>query len=184
MAIFYHVTNNMKHSGVFTPKVPKSIYSAQNKDTGITEDDQTKRVCVSTSIEGCLTSMPNAGFQLEEFLKETNGRLKIFKIDTQKIGITEKDIVNSEALYKSEKVPDAELTDEHWITTSFEVNEEDSFVIENLQWEEEDDEVIPYKIYKLAEEQYEGDYFKAYFETYQTKIDPIILIEGLTYDKI
>lgn len=72
------------------------------------------------------------------------------------------DIVSSDVLYQQDLVRDADVTNEHWILKRFQVAEEDSYIIKLIAWEESAKDIIPDFIYRMAEEQYGGDYVKAY----------------------
>lgn len=161
MAVFYHISKDLRHNGVFTPRIPSNRYEGQDK-----EDDTTPRITVSTTIEGCLSAMPGGGLSLEETNIETRGYYLVFRIDTEKLGIPNSAIVSSDYLFKNELVPDADNTEEHWITVPFTVPKEDRFIIRLYNWSEDCVDVIPYKIYLLADKEYEGDYFQAFIDTY------------------
>lgn len=159
MAIFYHVSTDLHHSGSFIPRVP----TCRHQDK---EDDITKRVCVAPTVENCLTSIPNGGSGLENLNIDRNGYYRVFKIDTDKLGISQESIVNSDTLYKEDLVRDSFFSNEHWITTSFQVAKEDTFLIKLIDWEEEPIDVIPHSVIELADanEEYEGDYLAYYMD--------------------
>ena len=131
MAIYYHVSTDITHNGEFIPRVPSFRH-------GDSEDSTTARVCVSTSIEGCLSAIPNGGSGLDYLRMEQRGYFQVFKIDTDKLGIGESDVVLSEELYEKDSVRDANFTDEVWITTPFIVPMEDRelmlFLILFINW--------------------------------------------------
>ncbi|WCK57384.1 hypothetical protein PP175_25290 (plasmid) [Aneurinibacillus sp. Ricciae_BoGa-3] len=159
MAIFYHVSTNLRHPGVFEPRIP----SFRHKQA---EDTTTPRISVAPTIEDCLTAIPNGGAGLEELNTEQRGCYLIFKIDTEKLGITDDQVVTSEVLYEKDLVRDADVTNEHWITVPFTVPAEDQFIIKLIDWEVTPLDILPQSIYQIADEQYEGDYLRAYMEVY------------------
>ena len=117
----YHVTLDIHHSGVFEARVPNSRMQS--------EDSTTARICVSDSIEGCLTSTPFGSHYLDENLIENSDLIKIFVIDTAKLGLLPSDIITPCELYEKGKVDDALLTNEHWILKNFTVPKEDHLVV-------------------------------------------------------
>ncbi|MDF9599157.1 hypothetical protein P7D15_01835 [Bacillus cereus] len=155
MSIFYHVSTDLQHSGEFVPRIP----SCRHQDK---EDDVTNRICVSKTIDDCLSAIPNGGAHLEELNIEQRGYYKVFKIDTEKLGIEDSAIVSSDVLYQEDLVRDAEVTNEHWILKGFQVAKEDSYIIKLIAWEESSKDIVPEFIYRMAEEQFGGDYVKAY----------------------
>lgn len=185
MTIFFHVSSNLDHNGIFYPKIPEKTFSSQSNNTDLVEDSTTPRICVSTSIEGCFTSMPSGGLLFENLLEECDSTFKVFKIDSEKLGIKDSSIVSSDKLYTMNLVPDAEITDEHWITSPFTVPEEDTQIIKITSYSEDTEDIIPHHIYELSETSaYNGDYFKAYMDYYDSKIDAMILIEDIEYEEI
>ncbi|MDF9547866.1 hypothetical protein P5798_30130, partial [Bacillus cereus] len=109
-----------------------------------------------------LSAIPNGGAHLEELNIEQRGYYKVFKIDTEKLGIEDSAIVSSDVLYQEDLVRDAEVTNEHWILKGFQVAKEDSYIIKLIAWEESSKDIVPEFIYRMAEEQFGGDYVKAY----------------------
>ena len=173
--IFYHVSTNLKHNGRFEPRIP----SCRHKEK---EDEVTPRVSVGLTIEDCLTAIPNGGFNLDHMNIERRGYYLIFKIDTEKLGISDDHIVTSQTLFEKDLVRDAEATSEHWITCPFTVPAEDKFMIRLTVWEEGSADLIPHAIYCIAEEKYDGDYFRAYFEEKESENIPCAtLIQDADY---
>lgn len=119
--ILYHITQKLLQEPSFTPRIPK------NRIQG--EDDSIERVCVSDSIEGCLSSMPRGGKNLHETIDATNGVYRLFRINTEKLGIEEENILTPETLYNRNLVIDSILTGEYWITSPFKVPNEDVLYI-------------------------------------------------------
>lgn len=118
--ILYHITRNLNHNGFFYPDIPRRILENENQTI--------PRVCTSTSIEGCLGSIPDGGEHLECSISEEGDIFKVFKIDTEKLGLEY--ILDSSELVENRYVMDASFSDEHWILQDFLVPEEDAFLIE------------------------------------------------------
>lgn len=118
----YHVSLDFTQSGVFSPRIPVSRMES--------EDATTARICVADSIDGCLTASPFGAHYLSESLLETNDCVKIFVIDTEKLGLTSSDVIFPENLYQSGQVDDAYLSGEHWILKEFTVPQEDQMVVQ------------------------------------------------------
>lgn len=176
MAIFYHVSTDVRHNGVFIPRIPVNRHQEA-------EDNTTLRVSVAPTIEDCLTAIPGGGMNLEELNMENRGYYLIFRIDTKKLGISDADIVTSETLYERDLIRDAGFTNEHWITKKFVVPEEDQFLIRLEAWTEEPEDVLPYTIYELADKEYDGDYIEAFIDKYGTHPPCASSIKNLIYTK-
>jgi hypothetical protein len=174
MAIYYHVSTDVHHSGVFEPRIP----SCRHKQA---EDSSIPRISVAPSIEDCFTAIPNGGSHLDVLNMERRGYYLIFRIDTEKLGISEEHIISSDTLFQKDLVRDAEITNEHWITTPFVVPDEDRFMIKLISWEETAHDVVPYKIYQIAEEKYDGDYIEAYMDIYKEHVPSSVGIIDLQY---
>jgi hypothetical protein len=136
MTIFYHLSY-LGHEGTFTPRVPA------NRIKGI-EEETILRVCVSTTIEGCLSALPRGKMTFAQANMERRGYYQVFKIDTEKLGIRDDFIIHSNTLYQNDWVRDAESTGECWITTPFTVSIEDTFFMKLNSWKEERNNVFAY----------------------------------------
>lgn len=174
MAIYKHVSTNLKHDGVFIPRVP----SCRHKDQ---EDDKTLRVSVAPTIEDCLTAIPNGGMYLDQLNLEQRGLYLLITIDTEKLGISEDDIVTSKILYETDLVRDADITNEVWITKEFRVPKEDMQIIKVTDWDEVAHDVIPHSIIEIADKKYEGDYLTAYQDIYEDYVPCSVGIENVKY---
>lgn len=159
MAIFYHVSTNLDHSGYFEPRIPST------RHMGL-EDAKTPRISVSTSIEKCLSAIPNGGAYLDELNDTQRGYYLVFRIDTEKLGITEEQIITSNSLYEDDRVQDAFVTEEHWITIPFGVPQEDQYLIHLYSWREEAFDDVPASFMKRVEEEFEGDIETAWEELF------------------
>lgn len=139
--ILYHVSTDLTKDGYFYPRMPEIM--------ALWEDNTNMRVCVSTSIEGCISAIPNS---IKGVLNKNNSVCKVFRIDTEKLGIPRVDIIDSLELYTDDCVRDAEVTKEHWIMSKFIVPQEDIFYIRINGYESKEIEVIPSFIYLEASE--------------------------------
>ena len=89
----YHIAMGWTEiSKLFVPRVPET--------RAYGEDDVTKRICLSTSIEGCFNAMANKPYQ-------SNTKITLYEVNTD-------DYVSYEKLYSTGKVYDAYLTHECW----------------------------------------------------------------------
>lgn len=174
MSVYYHVSADLSHSGHFEPRIPQ--FRHQDAENALIA-----RVCVAPAIEDCLTAIPGGGSELESLCMETRYYFLVFKIDAEKLGISASNIVTSDELFEKDLVRDAEMTNEHWITVPFTVPEEDRFIIRITNWDEEACDVIPFSIYKIADENYEGDYCEAYENTYDEPVPCSVMIKNLKY---
>ena len=155
--ILYHLSTNLFHSGDFSPRIPQKRINDEN--------DYTPRVCVSNSIEGCLSSFPEGGNNLDSILDLQKGYLCLMKIDTQALNIPNSNIITPDTLYKNEDVIDATFTGEHWITTAFKVPKEDQQWIKLISYDSFLRTIASpastkeiYQLYnKKIEEEYDGD---------------------------
>lgn len=174
MGIYYHVSTKLNHNGIFEPRVPQSRHKQA-------EDDRTPRVSVAPTIESCLTAIPGGGIELEELNIQLRGYYLVFRIDTDKLGIQEKFIVDADTLYENDWVRDADATNEHWITVPFTVPEEDIFAIKVIAWDESSVDIVPFSLHEIADKNHGGDLGSAYFEVYDDNLPCSTLIEDLRY---
>lgn len=105
----YHISFDLKHTGEFFPRIPEDTFDFECKET--------KRICASDTIEGCLGAVPDT-FRIED---EEIKYIKIFEIIPAELGLLEKDVISSEVLYKKGLLHDSIITGEHWITKPFKV---------------------------------------------------------------
>jgi len=156
--IFYHVSTDLYHDGIFVPRIPVCRHQQS-------EDNRIPRICVAPTIEDCLTAIPGGGSWMDELYVQQRGYFLIFRIDTEKLNIHEKHIISSEELHKKDWVRDAEVTKEIWITCPFVVPPEDQMMVKIDRWDEEAEDVFPYCVYEM-EEDYEGDFCQAYWDLF------------------
>lgn len=164
----YHVSTDIHHDGVFQPRIPSETIRMKG------EESETPRICVALTLEGCFSAIPSGGSRLDILNESQKGYYKVFEIDTEKLGISEDDILNSDFLYESGKVEDAYITDEYWITKEFSVPPEDGYVMLLQDWEEDVDDLIPYHVMKTGDEEYDGDYCQAYCIIMKTDFVPCV----------
>jgi hypothetical protein len=172
--IYYHLSTNLKHNGIFKPGIPPVRHKEQ-------EDATIPRVSVAPEMSDCFMAIPGGGTFLENLNLEQRGYYLIFKIDTEKLGIHPEHIVSSEPLYEKDLVRDAGVTNECWITVPFTVPKEDTFMIRLQSWGESPEDILPHSIYAIADEKYEGNYIQAYEETYQKHVPSAVSIHDLDY---
>lgn len=106
--MLYHISKDIAlNEKVFIPRVPKLRLINENRII--------KRVCVSGSIENCISSFPYKKDIIVQLTKGLPAYLSVYKVDEQ--------LLASENLMKPDKVieyvDDAELKREHWILKEF-----------------------------------------------------------------
>lgn len=171
--ILFHVSTNLYHDGKFTPRIPKDRLENEN--------DSLPRICACSTIDDCFSAMPEGSSNLEVKNAKRRGYYLVFRIDTEKLGIPNDKIIGNEALYEDGKVTDADITKEHWITKSFVVPQEDTFMIHLIAWEEATEDIIPLSLYKQAKEQYNNDIYKAYSDIYGGPCPSTMSIHDIIY---
>lgn len=87
----------------FEPRIPKSIL----KD----EDETIERICLSNSLNGCLTSAPWGGINFENL--SINTIFRVYEFDSN--DVQEGNLIYPGELYEKDLVIDAEITGEHWV---------------------------------------------------------------------
>lgn len=88
---------------MFSPRIPMEIMKG--------EDTSIKRICTSTTLEGCLGSAPWGGSLLLNL--NENVIFKVYKFDIN--DIEEGNLITAKELYEKALVDDALLYNEHWI---------------------------------------------------------------------
>lgn len=170
--ILYHISTDLTKDGNFYPRIPEAM--------GLWEDNTTKRICVSASIEGCISAIPKS---IGGVVSANNGVCKVFRIDTEKLGIPNVDIIDALELYTNDCVRDAEITKEHWIRSGFTVPYEDIFYIRINQYTWEKVTVIPSFIHLEAmDNEYEN--VQEYIDSEELHDELLIIakLTSLTYD--
>lgn len=151
--IFYHLTLdlNSKKDKVFIPRIPNEEITVPG------EDLSTPRICVSSTIEGCLSSAPWGGRSLDEIIF-SNGCSQLIKVYEFNIeDIAPKNLVSPKDLYQSDRVRDAEITNEYWIINQ-NISSSKSYFIQLKNYELSYPDSIPYELLKNfneSEDKYE-----------------------------
>lgn len=92
----FHLSESNLDGEILKPRIPDNYMTKNNF-----EDNETKRISFSTSIDGCLIAMGK------------NLKNKIFNVHIPSKPINEKYIINTKEL--ENKVPDVHLTNEVWV---------------------------------------------------------------------
>lgn len=98
---YYHVSNKEEIINKFIPRIPE--------DRAVDEDFTIERICVSTSLNGCLSAVPWQ-YDIEYYTDEE------LPITVYEFELNKNDVINSEYLYNNNLVCDANITGECWIT--------------------------------------------------------------------
>jgi hypothetical protein len=107
---FYHISQK-RVDNYFQPRIPCTRAKEEN---GTIE-----RICVSTSIPHCLGAIPDAG-SLCGFVDDSAIFGIPFLLYVYKVGIdtfTTEQMITAEELVHKNYVPDAHITNEHWLLT-------------------------------------------------------------------
>lgn len=147
----YHVSFSCDIIETFQPRVPLH----RCKD----EDGATERICLSDSIEGCLTASPDGGGSLCSILWEGGSSLiRVYEFDIN--NIDSKNIVPPEYLYQKDLVRDAIVTREHWVVNQDLVPSE-TYLIKLHDYDEGYPDNISYENYvagMIADEEGKRDF--------------------------
>ena len=158
----YHISRDLKFNGNFIPRIPFL-------EDESTENRTTPRICVSKTIEGCLSAIPGS-YMLDEVCLEQRGMFRVYVFDTEKHQIQPEYLVLTDELDRKNEVLDAYLTEEVWITCPVTLDQEDSYIIVIKNYSEEICDCVPYDVRLLVDnEEYDGDLKKAYFDTFPNK---------------
>ncbi|MCK9470681.1 MAG: hypothetical protein M0Q88_02880 [Bacilli bacterium] len=140
----YHATMNLDIIKEFTPRIPENRFAG--------EEEHTKRICLSSSIEGCITAAPFGGSSLSENIYAGSNSSKLIRIYEFDISeIERKHIYTPDYLYKKDLVRDAAITGEYWITVP--IKPVNSYIIKLTKFDDnygQDD--IAYEYVKLFED--------------------------------
>lgn len=122
----YHISKDTSHDGNFHPRIPEHRH-------GEGEDSTTQRISFASSVEGCFTAFPGGGSRLDETQMLQKGYYRLFILDTQTIdpGF----VIGPDELYRTGLVPDAQVTQEYWVTCPLELGE--GTLIHVSDWEED-----------------------------------------------
>lgn len=174
MPIFYHVSKNLISGNKFVPRIPLFKESDENNTI--------ERICVSKTLGGCLTSMPQGEKGFSQVIGYTGGLLKVYKIDTDKLNISHSSIIDTEVLYRKDYVRDSFVTEECWITESFEVPKEDIFYINPYYWEFTKVDNVFHGLRVLAEKQFNNNLQEAWESQYGYRnLSSVQKIDNINY---
>lgn len=120
---YYHISLDVNHIvSVFKPQLPSAIHEF--------EDRSRERICLSKSIEGCLSGVPFGGRKLEGTTSEFQSLLedanpdttfdfdfslpfRVYEFDLSKV--KKKNFYSTEKLLKNGLVLDADTSEEVWV---------------------------------------------------------------------
>lgn len=175
MTLYYHISTDLEHDGTFTPRIPTT--RADN------EDFSSPRICVSRTIEGAVSAIPNGGSRLDELIEHNHGFLKLFVFDSEDLDLNDDNMIDCDTLYEKGLVHDATITDEYWIMKPVKVPETHQYVIIPQDWGESIHDVIPYDILLLSDtDEYQGDIESAHYDMTNEMLGNILAIVDFKYD--
>lgn len=103
----YHASYSCDIIEEFIPRIPE--FRAE----GLDENNTIPRICLSDSIEGCLSAVPWGGSRLEDlFWEEGSCLIRIYEFDIKDLNL--KNLLPPEYLYSSDLVRDSNITREYW----------------------------------------------------------------------
>lgn len=124
---FYHVDLCRKEIiNLFKPRIPSHTLDDENTDI--------PRICVSSSIEGALGSVPWGGRNMCN--KGEYMIFRVYEFDSSKIDLNS--VITPKELVKNGYVPDALCYDEHWIMTPIKPDKVYYIIIESFYEKSED----------------------------------------------
>lgn len=155
--ILYHVCfAEFSEGDIFSPRVP-NIRCAH-------EDNIIPRICLSSSISGCISAVPWGGLGFEStFIETSKGYrsypIKVYEFDTE--DIHEGNLITPKELYEKDWVRDALINDEYWIINQ-NLKPRKTYFIGVANYEEIPHDCISYenlsKINELEERNIDYDY--------------------------
>ena len=101
----YHISKNLDMIKEFIPRVP------ENRAVG--EEAETPRICLSSSIDGCLTAVPWGGANLDVALSNEQ-LIRVYEFNINDLNIDK--LIPPEYLYSKNLVIDSKVTNEYWYT--------------------------------------------------------------------
>lgn len=144
---FYHLTLDLDspNDKVFVPRIPNESIVAFGEDLTI------PRICVSSTIEGCLSSAPWGGSSLEDIMF-SNGNSQLIKVyEFESTDIAPGNLISPKELYQSDKVRDAEITNEHWVINQ-DLRPCKTYLIQITNYDMSYPDSIPYSLLKKFNE--------------------------------
>lgn len=179
MKTYYHVSMDYQQEiKEFVPRIPRERASG--------EDELQKRICVSTTLTGCVKAAPLIWYQMYTYVNAEYydpythmSRLTTLLDHENKVGclvkvyefkLEEKELIAPNLLKENGWVPDADKTNEHWIMKATKPSRSYYALLENLK-EENEQPVFDFTQY----EQHELGEIESYLETFdkQRKKDSI-----------
>ena len=138
---FYHVSLELDYIiSLFEPRVPVSIMEH--------EDEVTPRICISSSIDGCLSAVPWGGANLWEYMEmnlyeeceDENIYVRVYEFE---IDANNSYLISPEKLWESDLVRDAICNREYWYIGELIPN--DTYVIAISDWHTDTQDVLSYE---------------------------------------
>ena len=155
--ILYHVCfAEFSEGDIFSPRVPDI--------RGAHEDNIIPRICLSSSISGCISAVPWGGLDFEStFIETSKGYrsypIKVYEFDTE--DIHEGNLITPKELYEKDWVRDALINDEYWIINQ-NLKPRKTYFIGVADYEEIPHDCISYenlsKVNELEEQNIDYDY--------------------------
>lgn len=169
----YHISLSRKEDLpiVFTPRIPRAVLITENKSSA--------RICLGTSVLGCLTAIGNQ--QLDSYLMQPVITILCFKVDD----LDEDYLLDNIYLADSGAVEDAYLTGEYWYTTdlplkdAYDVRE---ITLKDVIYSNESEYTLPWMLRMSIKELTNRDYNK--YERLSAEITDMILNEGINLNQL
>lgn len=163
---YYHLSLNINNLiDKFYPRIPDIEKMVE------TENREMKRICLSNSIENCLSAVWWGASHLRDSMNEDFELLiRVYEFDLSTVN--KKNIITSDELYKKDFVRDAFFTNEIWV-----INENivpvKTYIINLLDFTEESVDDLSYEDMLLFEENPEIHYDEVWNGGVFTKITNI-----------
>lgn len=124
---------------LFVPRVPN--------ERAHHEDDSIPRICLSSSLSGCVSAVPWGGLQFDEMildlgLETESYPFKVYEFDTD--DIIEENLIPPSVLYEKDWVRDAVINDEYWVVNQT-LKPRKSYFISITEYIEEVEDCISYE---------------------------------------
>ena len=144
---FYHISLDLENDiKAFKPTIPNEEIRLCN------EDSTTPRICVSNSIEGCLSAVPWGGIDFENQFDTDHIVFKVYEFEPK--DILNGNLIKPDYLYKEDLVRDAKFTGEHWIVNQELKPIKSYLAIVNINdYEETSEDDISFEELKRCEEE-------------------------------
>lgn len=146
----YHLRLGSQAKKEFKPEIPLN--------RGAEEDAVHERICLSDSIEGCLSSVSWGGNHLEEQVicrlsnKTTSLIVRVYVFDTE--SILSENLITPKQIIENGWVEDAGITHEHWVVNQTLIPES-SFLIKITDYIDDDVMVNDYEYRVITSVTYE-----------------------------